>query len=169
MNNMGKKYIILKVDDYGGGNDETWKVFGDIILRKHIKANLGINAINRDGSNFSLKNRFKTLIKRILCSRNTYIDFWKETKKMIDTKSIELWNHSYSHDDFQKIDDETIKKLIVKNQEVVKKYLGNAMIAFGAPFNKISISVQKFLESQNEIKIWLYGYTDRVHSKMSVD
>jgi peptidoglycan/xylan/chitin deacetylase (PgdA/CDA1 family) len=145
----------LKADDYGCGNDSNWKRFNNNILNRNLKANLGINANYRVRS-ASLKHYIKNAFG---VDKNAI--FWSETKKLIHTGNFELWNHSYVHENFQDITSESVvKKLIAENQKIVSKRLNYTMIAFGAPYNKISTLMKDFLESQNEIKIWLYGLPD---------
>ncbi|MDR3048835.1 MAG: polysaccharide deacetylase family protein [Elusimicrobiota bacterium] len=153
-----KKYIILKCDDYGVGNDENWKRFIDICIKRNVKANLGINAGSSDGGAYPFLKRVRYLVKDIFGLNNDK-KFWKYTRELIEDGGLfELWNHSYFHKNFQEINDlKIVNDLIIKNQETVKRELGVTMRAFGAPYNKCSQLMQESLEALQDIKIWLYG------------
>jgi peptidoglycan/xylan/chitin deacetylase (PgdA/CDA1 family) len=161
------KYIIIKADDYGVeflNYQCRWERFISLILKRNIKANLGINSIQLDNyDKESLLTKIRYKIKSIL-KRDRNNKIWKQIKKIIDTGNFELFNHSYEHVSFKNIEDKNkIHYLINKNQEIVKKKTGYSMIAFGDPYLSCSDLLIEYLESQKDIPIYITNFNGNIN------
>lgn len=57
--------------------------------------------------------------------------------------TIELWNHSYNHQDLTKVDDATVRWEIAATNSAIERHLGRPPQGFGAPFNKCDARVAR--------------------------
>jgi peptidoglycan/xylan/chitin deacetylase (PgdA/CDA1 family)/ubiquinone/menaquinone biosynthesis C-methylase UbiE len=57
--------------------------------------------------------------------------------------TIELWNHSYNHQDLTKVDDDAVRWEIAATNSAIERQLGRPPQGFGAPFNKCDARVAR--------------------------
>jgi peptidoglycan/xylan/chitin deacetylase (PgdA/CDA1 family) len=147
-----KQIIILKADDFTGVSSgtvtENWTRFINLILKKKIKAGLGLIGNSIDGNN---KQYFELI------------------KKLYLTNRFEFWNHGFDHvigavnsdgeifHEFMNTSLEHQKEHLFRTQELAKEKLGIVLRTFGAPGNAFDENTRDALDSVDDIKVWLFG------------
>jgi peptidoglycan-N-acetylglucosamine deacetylase len=80
--------------------------------------------------------------------------FYKNTMKRIVDQGHEVGNHSWSHVDLTKLDENRLQEEINKTDEVIQGYTGKPVPAFRPPYGAVSKMVVDYAEKHHKIICW---------------
>lgn len=142
-------YVVIKADDLVYRPDENvfgsgWNRFIQLIHSRKISASIGIICNSLEGEN---------------------AEYYDRIKQVYSEGKIEFWNHGYTHwrnkeatvFEFSGRDREAQREAINQGQLLAREKLGFTFSTFGAPFNAVDAITAEVIQSQPEIKVWLYG------------
>lgn len=154
-------YIMIKVDDLiaaNGGVNPRWQKLVDFTRARKIKAGIGIIANSLEKEN------------------PVYFNWIKEQQA---TGLFEFWNHGYDHkrweengkplEEFKGTSYELQKQHLERSDALAREKLGFPFRTFGAPFNGTDENTVKALETESDIKTWLYGDLKTPAGKVVLD
>ncbi|MBN2200623.1 hypothetical protein JW777_01575 [bacterium] len=147
-----KQIIILKADDFSLSTSTpvspNWQRFVHFIIKKNIKAGLGLKGKSLFPDNKNYREYIKTLAR---------------------SGHFEFWNHGYDHivgavsadgnkyDEFRNTPLGYQIEQLMRTQNLAKEKLGLTLHAFGAPGNAIDENTCAAMAMVPDLKIWFFG------------
>ena len=129
------RFAILKADDLGrGGTLDNWWRTLDLADERGIP--LSIGAVGRD---------------MLLFEKS-----WGRIASQMNDMGHELWNHSYSHQDYSRMSYEQQLSDLQKGQAALESIFGFKPRVFGAPFNYMSSDTIAAVEACPEFKCFYF-------------
>lgn len=122
------KRFVLKVDDFrlNDGQIKFERLFA-LCRRLDVPMSIGVIGAGLRGGRFRAQESFTRLER----------EGW-----------IELWNHSYNHQDMTQLGDDAVAWEIAATTSVSERMLGNRPLGFGAPFNKCDERIARIAREQ---------------------
>lgn len=149
--------IVLKLDDLGNSGcnyvSDDWRRVTNFAASRGIKISIGLIA---QALECHENHREKKLMKYI--------------RKLDSDQLVDLWFHGYDHSsmptkEFFNSGYAFQKARFVNSQELAQRALGRRFTTFGAPFNKTDADTEQVLKEDLNIKIWLFGDTEKPAGK----
>jgi len=158
-----QQVILLKLDDvvaghldFAGPVSTRWQRIADYLTTNHIKGSFGVIGESLEKDNPA---------------------YFKWIKDIQQAGLIEFWMHGYhmkkaasEPGEFEQGTFEEQKATLEKSQKLSKEKLGFALTAFGPHWSGTTEATDQALESEPDIKIWLYGpKKPKYFSRLSID
>ncbi|MBI4979192.1 MAG: discoidin domain-containing protein [Spirochaetes bacterium] len=133
------KYIIFKLDDFNTAY--LWNDLASNLISNNIHASFGF--VGSNSESYAATRPW----------------FWDWVTN-IRSNGIEIWNHSYDHGDMSALDEHGQFRVMARNQNIIRRYAGLTLAAYGAPGNYLNSDSYDALQDVDAVDTMFFGVTN---------